>query len=293
MDNKNQEPKENSKFDLQRQDAIAEVTSGAVKKVFGGGVKQQVQSQPNPRYTKKPNDFQNKEKKNFKTKNVVTKEVDEKPQKPPERVSLFDFLEDKLPASESVSTTSSEPVKPASRLNRFDKNYQQNNKNQNRSYNTYQNQKKNYNRFESDQNNSYRGSRFQNNADGSFYQKPKQNYVEDNFFKPRNESQTQVFQGNTYQDSRPSFNKNDNNQNSSFKAKKESEEINGLSNNLEKMSLNSQFASRSLKQHLNLGPQKKNPVENVNDLKWKVGDDCLAKYWEDGKVGVFLLKLVF
>ncbi|KYB27777.1 tudor domain-containing protein 3 isoform X1 [Tribolium castaneum] len=200
LDNKNQEVKENTKFDLQRQDAIAEATSGAVKKVFGGGTKP-AQVQPQfPKNTKKT-DFP---KKNPKTKNTVTVEMDEKPQKPLERVSLFDFLEDKLPPNEV-----SEPPK------------------------NQQNQK-NYNTFYHNQNKYKGGSK------------------QDNFFKPRNE---------------PQAHKN---------------EMNGLTNNFEKMAINTQFASRSLKQHLNLGPQKKNSHEST-DVKWKVGDDCVAKYWEDGK----------
>lgn len=54
-----------------------------------------------------------------------------------------------------------------------------------------------------------------------------------------------------------------------------------LANDLSKMSVSKEFASRSLRQHLNLGPPSKKP-EGPGLLH--VGEPCLAKYWEDGKV---------
>lgn len=54
-----------------------------------------------------------------------------------------------------------------------------------------------------------------------------------------------------------------------------------LANDLSKMSVSKEFASRSLRQHLNLGPASKKP--EVPGLL-SVGEPCLAKYWEDGKV---------
>lgn len=211
LDNKSAECKENTKFDLQRQDAIAEATSGAVKKVFGGGAKP-VQPAPPPR--SRP-DFSGKDKKS-KTK-LGAKDVDEKPLKPSERVSLFDFLEDKLPPNEA-SNGNATPLEPVRFVN------DSNQRSKNRTY-------------------------------------PKPDQYNPN--KIKNEVRPQA-----------SFNKIN-------------ESVNGLSNSFEKMALNTQFASRSLKQHLNLGPQKKNSVEDAGSIMWKVGDDCVAKYWEDGKVVSF------
>ncbi|RZC40305.1 tudor domain-containing protein 3-like, partial [Asbolus verrucosus] len=227
LDNKNQDSKENTKFDLQRQDAIAEATSGAVKKVFGGGMKQAVQNPVNINF-KKSNEFHAKEKKPHNKIKNNTKEVEERPQKPSERVSLFDFLEDKLPANEaSNNLTQNEPSKPI--INNNNPSSQQNN----RSRNNYS--LKPTNKFETNQINAQS--------------------------RPKKETKPQT----------PQFKSDDD------------IDVNGLSHSLGKMSLNSQFASRSLRQHLNLGTQKKNELEKPNTSNWMVGDDCMAKYWEDGK----------
>ncbi|KAJ8975218.1 hypothetical protein NQ317_014522, partial [Molorchus minor] len=65
-------------------------------------------------------------------------------------------------------------------------------------------------------------------------------------------------------------------------------DVNELSNNITKLSVNSQFATRSLRQHLKLGQLKKND-ENTKQMEkdtrnsWNIGEECMAKYWEDGK----------
>jgi tudor domain-containing protein 3 len=235
LETKSQEAKENSKFDLQRQDAIAEAASGAVKKVFGGGSKQPVQPAFNPR-AKKSNEFPVRDKRNMKMKTGNGKEMEEKLQKPLEKVSLFDFLEDKLPPNENPGNDiSQEPFKPHPN-NNIQRNTPTNYQN-NRYHNPYVNAKVTGN-----------NSEYQNNSSR--------------------------WKSGAYPNKQAEKDKPEKNP-----------EINGLSNSFGKMSLNSQFASRSLKQHLNLGPQKKNnAAESVNtSATWKVGDDCVAKYWEDGK----------
>ncbi|KAJ8975219.1 hypothetical protein NQ317_014523 [Molorchus minor] len=83
---KNKEDNTNSEFEQQRQGAIAEATSGAVRKVFGGRVKQNVQP-----ITYNPRDRQDKSRPKSK---FVQKEKDmeEKPLKPSDKVSLLRFL---------------------------------------------------------------------------------------------------------------------------------------------------------------------------------------------------------
>ncbi|KAF5284577.1 hypothetical protein FQR65_LT02403 [Abscondita terminalis] len=69
-------------FDIQRQDAINVATTGAVKKVFGGGTKNVALTEVKKTYEKhyRKRDF----------------EKVEEHQKAPDKISLFNFLEDKL-----------------------------------------------------------------------------------------------------------------------------------------------------------------------------------------------------
>lgn len=215
------EAKENTKFDQARQDAIAEATSGAVKKVFGGGSKQAVQQPVKP--FRKPI-----EKRNQKGKAIPVQELEDKPLKPSDRVSLFDFLENKLPVE-------AEPIKPY----------------QNRSTNNY----------------SYNNS-------GNYNSKNNQtNHIKKTSYNSSFHS--------GYKDSTPTYNKLENSLDN-----KQNLEMNVLNNSFNKMTVNSQFASRTLKQHLNLPPQKKSEesVTLNNQTEWKLGDECMAKYWEDKKV---------
>lgn len=87
---------------MQRKEAIAEAASGAVKKSFGGRVRLNVQpsqtNQPQSRGGRNGNDRGRRGK--FASRDD---ESVEKPLKPSEKVSLFSFLEDKLPISPSCS----------------------------------------------------------------------------------------------------------------------------------------------------------------------------------------------
>uniref|UniRef100_A0AAR5Q1Z7 Survival of motor neuron-related-splicing factor 30 n=2 Tax=Dendroctonus ponderosae TaxID=77166 RepID=A0AAR5Q1Z7_DENPD len=56
-----------------------------------------------------------------------------------------------------------------------------------------------------------------------------------------------------------------------------------LANNLSKMAVSIEFASRSLRQHLNLDPLKQGSKQELATNGLTVGEQCLAKYWEDGK----------
>lgn len=87
---------------MQRKEAIAEAASGAVKKSFGGRVRLNVQpsqtNQPQSRGGRNGNDRGRRGK--FASRDD---ESVEKPLKPSEKVSLFSFLEDKLPIPPSCS----------------------------------------------------------------------------------------------------------------------------------------------------------------------------------------------
>ncbi|KAF5302296.1 hypothetical protein FQA39_LY10335 [Lamprigera yunnana] len=75
-------------FDIQRQDAISVLATGAVKKVFGGGTKTVALSE-NVR-------------KNFdRSKRRHVEKVEEQ-QKPTDKISLFNFLEDKLQSGQNT-----------------------------------------------------------------------------------------------------------------------------------------------------------------------------------------------
>lgn len=252
LDNK-KEAKENIEFEMQRQGAIAEATSGAIKKVFGGGAKP-IQTPSVTNYKKPEPSYGNK--RNVKSnKNTEMHEVEEEnPQKPPERVSLFDFLEDKLPVKETHNSNHAKPATP-NYYNKPQVNTNRNNYNKNTQNSQYYEQK---------------GKNFNSNP----------NY---------NVSKTKLNPENNYSNRQPSPRNNNYNNASknnfpSFQAKTQEPTVEDLGVHLEKMSLNKQFASRSLKQHLNLPPNAKGVGGGSDQTNWQIGDECRAKYWEDGKV---------
>lgn len=66
----------------------------------------------------------------------------------------------------------------------------------------------------------------------------------------------------------------------------EKQSADALATSMRSLSVNGAYASRTLKQHLNLSapPPKDDPEANHdNAVSWKVGDYCMAKYWEDNK----------
>lgn len=101
-----------SEFDQQRKDAIAEAATGAVKKSFGGRVRQNVQPVQNThQYNKgRPNDRDRGDQDRGRRGRFASRDNDdvgETLQKPSEKISLFSFLADKLPVTESKNTDSS------------------------------------------------------------------------------------------------------------------------------------------------------------------------------------------
>ncbi|XP_022914575.2 tudor domain-containing protein 3-like [Onthophagus taurus] len=249
--------KEMTEFDMQRKDAIAGVATGATKKVFGGGVKQQNLAQQKPFEPKR--NTQPRQERKINKKEII---LEEKQQKPSEKISLFDFLETKLPQTEEndliQANNSNFHQKPYKNYSGNDFNATRPNQNQRNRYSnqnsSYQNQNNHYNKRE---------NQFKQVSQQNFY-KDNQNYFKDN---------------QNHYNQKPYLEKGDQ---KSFNTEKNPEKIlqkntDSLSNSMSKLSLNSEFASRSLKQHLNL---------ESNETKltsWKIGDQCLAKYWEDNK----------
>lgn len=241
-----------------------------MKKVFGGGVKkfgdtqnidrdrQQFNNNREPRNYNKDNNKRRNE-----AKGKVA--VEQLPSKPPEKVCLFNFLEDKLNVND-LQTTST-----------VNENVPESNHNRNFHSNTYQ--KPVYSTQQRNEQQGYTGFRRENSGNVNRYHNQQQRTVS---------SATNNFNGN----GKPTETKNavagttTTNTSTSRNNTSDNSAVNAITNNVEKMSVNSQFASRSLKQHLNIN-RNKNSDEGVNSksiTEWKIGDSCLAKYWEDGKV---------
>ncbi|XP_025831732.1 tudor domain-containing protein 3-like isoform X2 [Agrilus planipennis] len=304
--------KEASKeFEEQRQGTIAELATGAVRKVFGGGIKGSNLNKNEQTHQKRENKFEGRNRDHDKErgprgrKDRDNKDKDEKLQsKPPEKISLFDFLENKLPANEKGNNISQ------SNVNNININLRAN---ENNAYSS--NKTPSYNKFNSNQrpprfqqqsncviNNEYKGqSRQQGSTQQSarnvefpykieqeWYRNDKivQNKPEsssnDNLIQEKSSHNTSAYQNNS-QSSRTNYHSSQNNKKNVVASSSE----NNLAAKIERMSLNGQYATRSLKQHLNMFNQE--PVNNIRNKQsqgqweWKVGDKCMAKYWEDRK----------
>jgi len=215
-----------SEFEVQRQDAIDAIAGGAVKKVFGGGIKVSTRNGDNEERRKifsttseRSSQHQPFEKRQERVrkgrKNFRDDGDEEKLQRPSENVSLFSYLENKL-GSTSVSVSQSQ-----------DKSIVDN---------------KRENKIESNQ-----------------YQKPKaahtfnhvKKYNQQNDISTRSENKTKE-----------------------------------ITNKLELLDINpsTNFARVALKHHLNFfGNTESIQSGAEGKWPWKVGDQCMAKYWEDNK----------
>lgn len=278
--------KQNVEFENTRKGAITEARANTTKKVFGGGTRQMLQ-QETKKYNNNGGDKPNQER--FKRGKRDPKEPTEKPQKAPEKVSLFDFLETKLPASEnsklSIETNSNSITNNHKYLlNQYDQsksdesflNYERKPKyktnvqhfdNKNRNQKTDNNYSNNYNynqkpntdyRYKPENSNSYKSKKpdFANSNQSS----SKFNHNRNNYFHSNQTVNTEVKENNIATNST------------------KPPPVEDVIGSMQKLSMNSAFATRSLKQHLNLEkPQARSNPE------WKVGDHCMAKYWEDNK----------
>lgn len=367
-----------SEFDQQRKDAIAEASSGAIRKTFGGRVKQNVQPvQANQQFHSRgktnDKDHDRSKKGKFSQKDD---EVVEKLQRPSEKVSLFAFLEDKLPMPEPKKPVETKIQSTTSYSRPANYNYQKDTRiqqkpegNQNRgdyrtsskqpqiqrndrpskvqSYNAnvtsaesvsstakYLPQKSNnfsnngtnpkYDASETNNSikknsdvannvNNYNSKSYQQNPKNNQPNRYRNNYDKqneisndrNNFVQPHNQfgnynnypkphQKGEITESNVPLGG-PQFSNSNNypqpntthqkpqhyHQNPSQNA-----EVQQLTNNFSKMSVNNEFASRSLRQHLNLGPPKRQFLQGSQGTvpnSLNIGDQCMAKYWEDGK----------
>lgn len=414
---KNKEIKENSEFELQRQGAIAEATSRATPKVFGGRVKQNIQAATGAT-TAANKTIDRRDQGKIRHRNQPKeKEEEEKPLKPSDNVSLFSFLQDKLPVSEpsksvggthnsnssykskdnnkfnnqriamhsksdfgnnekfqhfktenwgnksysnNINNTSNIQAKNNLQLNKLyatnkmsreneSKEYEEpyrNNRNESyrrngssneysKSYNysnsisksvniaervnSYEidNNPLNYlkqdnrlsgnNKKQSDKSNNKNPNTSQNHQSNQQYDKPEFN----NYNKDDKQTSSSKIESKHQPHWKPNYDSFATKTDSSVSISKEetvsnipignanmnsSHDRNAVAEqnlNVGKVSMNSQFVSRSLRQHLNLGSGKKSEDVKETDFSnkemneerlWQVGDEILAKYWEDGKV---------
>lgn len=312
LNNNKDTPKQDTEFENQRKGAIAEVASGAVKKVFGGGVKKfsDAQAERDKQFNLREQQrggFRDKRRNEGRGKIVVEEGVNNKP---PEKVCLFNFLEDKLNDSQPVTTAQSFSNETANskafeKFTNAPQKYEYNtNKSQNTAGRYHQQQSREpqfYNKrnvTNQQQNTSYSKNSFNNGATETY-----QNHTS----RYNNQQQSREQQSSAFYNKKSTTNESYNTQqqqnikpsvsNGSTDTQSTSvASVNSLTNSMGRLSVNSQFASRSLKQHLNLNKTKKEETVVAaaapKSAEWKIGDNCLAKYWEDGKVCIkkFLLE---
>lgn len=221
-------------------------------------------------------------------------EVEGKPDKPLEKVSLFSFLEDKLPVDRTSnnSTTSKEStLLYKTRGVQFDSEkksqhkepparVQYPNERSDRNTNTRGGYSKGVDKNTQQQ---YQYQKTFNNQKKYNNKKNANDLIDEPSLKPIPQHiKNTVVENNQHQESNIT-----NGAASHSPINKVQKSIDNTTQLMTKMSLNSQFASRSLRQHLNLGLPKQNQTNNNLDESrntWNIGDSCLAKYWEDGKV---------
>ncbi|CAG9856621.1 unnamed protein product [Phyllotreta striolata] len=308
LNDKPKDPKESTEFDQQRQEAITEASSGAVKKIFAGRVKQPVQqaqvvTKPKPK----------RENGKFRTRTFDTEnETDERLQKPSEKLSLFAFLEDKLPVNNQdlhYQNQSNKIVfKDAEYSDTDAKNdykrrpYQKEFKHEQPKYNAgyeqnkpKENYRQNHKRndpVQVQQNNSY--AHHQPSAGNPKYKNDPVQVQQNNSYahhqpsagNPQYKNHHRSNAGYFPQGSSNSLNHNNSNSNSARRVDNQTEEIvNNLAKDMQKATLNGQFASRTLRQHLNLADEKKqeSPSNEAPCKGMNIGDEVMAKYWEDKK----------
>lgn len=210
-----------------------------------------------------------------------TREMDEKPEKPDkpqEKVSLFSFLEDKLPVDEPKPYSMGKPPKFINPQYSSDTSAKSNNSNESFHRAPDRNNSKQYQNHKSfsyQKDYHVNDQKTINQVSSSYKQEKTDQY---------NHQQNKNLLDNKF-NNQMKISSNESNQSSSVN--KEKKNVEDTTHLLSKMSLNSQFASRSLRQHLNLGVQKQDQSNIFYDHaqpQWNIGDVCLAKYWEDGKV---------
>ncbi|KAK9873059.1 hypothetical protein WA026_020791 [Henosepilachna vigintioctopunctata] len=367
-------PKDSLEFEVLRQGAIAEATTGAVRKVFGGCAKKFVPDDHKIEHNKVKYDMGRGYSKNKKEVRSTKEDTEGKLQKPSDKVSLFDFLENKLNITETISDNQLKSIELNKEYNsRLTQDLKKN------TYKTYPNkkgsfQKSDYYNYSERNYDSHRDSRkdytpkyetiknhhYNSNSGESIKDKNKNFYMgerdsnkyiqkdlplqkgihsehfnetheyntnkygsikEHHFMKDSNSTGKNVnIKEDNFAYSKRTYPKIENNEshnqfsrNSRFAGNEEKKindswhyrapekfnnmnqsmdmQVDNVSESLNKMSMSSNFASRTLRQHLNLNaknpstPQKisSHNDENGDHKEWVIGNECLAKYWEDEK----------
>ncbi|XP_017783114.1 PREDICTED: tudor domain-containing protein 3 [Nicrophorus vespilloides] len=286
---------ESSEFESQRQDAIAEATSGAVKKVFGGGTK------PIKVIRNLQENSQRDRKVGGRRGRKELLEDEKQMQKPSENVSLFDFLENKLSIDTNDYNTYDNRKKPELTNNANVYNYEAKNGFENKNA-YYDNKssigfKKNY-----DPRGVYNKNKYDNRGGApvknNFGNAIKSNSDMRNGYGNKNSNDVKGVYGNKFDNKNTYKNRNAdlkiNNENKPVISNmpedtkiehdvvKSNTNMTKLTQNMAKMNVdvNGTFAAKAFRQHLNLG--RNNPPES-NKWQFKIGDQCMAKYWEDNK----------
>ncbi|XP_065158106.1 tudor domain-containing protein 3 [Atheta coriaria] len=332
-----------TEFDVQRNVAIAEATTGAVKKVFGGGTKPLMKEaidgygyKREPREPREPRESKEGDRREFRD-NREPRDRNNKPErrnkrepkggkddvvmaKPSDKVSLFAFLEDKLPETAQVVQTP-QPQQIQQKPNNYNQkgNSNYNNKGQqHEKYDRYDNKynksgdypSKQSNHYQNDYNksghyqNDYKSNNYQNDyksgnggnyndyKSGSYqndYKSSSSNYSRDN----RRGNQPPRLQNKPVQQpAQPQYNNQQYQQfppvqNFHSTPAANSQNVDDLANKMDRLNVNASFAKNAFKQHLNL-PNQSAPKSNNVDVavgawKFNIGDLCMAKYWEDNK----------
>ncbi|XP_045478851.1 tudor domain-containing protein 3 [Harmonia axyridis] len=371
-----EQPKENTEFENLRKDAIAEVATGAVKKVFASGAKL-VHTAPRVDTYKGRNEGGKHSNRNRKEPKSPKESIS---QKPSDKVSLFDFLENKLqiangsgnvkPKQEEISEKYSQKTVTEDKKNYYSsyhkdsipkKDYGYNDKRSssefhyNHEYNNWSNcniqkqpsfrrdQESNKKEYKNRDHQSYeqikvhkesakgydnkysnryntRESLIKNNSSTKHVNdmqstkisldhienqtnKNSSNVSKNNKVCKRNEEEKmhdnwhyrapnpnnveQSKSSSIVEQSKSSSNVEQSKSTSNVEQSKSGSNVNELAEHVAKMSVGGEFASRSLRQHLNLQGKKSNVTksnrESIRSNNGIVGNECLAKYWEDNK----------
>lgn len=251
--------------------------------MFGGRAKQQVQ--PVQNNNKRSNENKGR---SGKGKTLGPKEIDAAPQKPLEKVSLFDFLETKLPVNEPPQKVAEMPVEkfvpPTQSFQQNKPNYQKNKTNNEKYESNKYNSKPNNNRGQ--QYNNYNNSSSQIEYPQHKTNNSRREPVNNKYYNSQTNSQRvepTTSNSNNYKKEPYQHNANSNTSDKS---------VNDITQNMSRISLgNNSFASKIIRQQLNIDPAskkqesaKENVISSENGTVFPIGSECLAKYWEDGKV---------
>ena len=301
-----------AEFDNQRKDAIEEASKGN-QKVFGGGHKEIKDGSHHGRRTRKeatPTDGNNpeaaqdvkggrREKKGGKGGRKGAAAAGDDENKPAANVSLFDFLEEKIPASTSTSgETNLQPNKSDihKKMNRETSfhNTKNNRKPTNNNsgtvnnHNQHSKQQKNNEQKQHKENRDYSAKKPQHQQQPRGGDKSNGN-KNGGTGKGHSDRDFGEWSNSTYHDTQQHKNHNNRNHNNHHL----NDQFSSMNLNNHQRNHHQNNQSSKQQQHGDRKHNKNGGGNNWNghwqpkqqqqrrNPEWKVGDDCLAKYWED------------